>query len=425
MKIQKPEKLLRVFCLCKVKTMALNIERCSSISLVRKYGTPLYVYSVSRIRENYKRIYNAFKRFYPNFRLHYSIKTNGNLAILKMLRGLGAAADASSSGEVYLAQKAGMKKILYSGVYYRDDEIRYGVKNGAVINLDDPQKLRLLKKLNYKKPVCFRLNPGIGHGKFERIVTGGKKAKFGIVESEIYSAYAAAKNLGFKNFGIHMMTGSCILDKNYFARATSILLDIAGAISRQIGIKFAFVDIGGGFGIPYEPGEKELDIEFVGKSVAKVLKAKNKKYSLGTPTLLIEPGRYIVGDACVLLTSVTSIKNKPKKFVGVDAGMNTLLRPMLYGAYHPIIFANHPKAKPKERVTIVGPICESTDILAKDRLLPRLKEGDILAILNAGAYGFSMSSTYGGRPRPAEVLVRNNKTTLIRKRGGFESLVDH
>ena len=399
----------------------LNIEDCNIIELVKNYDTPLYVYSESRIKENYLRLFNAFKKNYDKFKLYYSIKANDNLAILKILDKLGAGADCSSPAEIHLAKKAGIKDIIYSGIYYRNDEIAYGIKNNIKINLDNTDKLKILAKEGVKE-VCFRVNPGIGNGKFNQIVTGGKEAKFGVVEEDILNAYKEAKQLGFNKFGIHMMTGSCITEGNYFEKITTILMDIVGNIANQLKIKFDFIDIGGGFGIPYEQNEKELNVEEVAKSITSVFRKKLKEYNPGNPYLVIEPGRYIVGDASILLTKVTSTKKSPKNFIGVDAGMSTLIRPMLYNTHHEIYLASNLNSNKKNRVDIVGPICESADIFAKDIEMPEIKEGDILSILNAGAYGFSMSSTYGGKPRPAEVLVNGNKHELIRKRQTFEDL---
>jgi len=311
--------------------------------------------------------------------------------------------------------------MIYSGIYYNNEDLDYGVKNNAKINVDDVSKLDYLKKLNINE-ICFRVNPGIGNGKFNQIVTGGKEAKFGIVEDEILDAYKRAKELGFNKFGIHMMTGSCILESDYFEKITKLLMDIAGNISKKLNIKFEFIDIGGGFGIPYEEHEKELDLDKTAFNVVKIFKEKLKEYDLGEPYLVIEPGRYIIGDSCILLTKVASIKKKPKNFIGVDAGMNNLIRPMLYDAYHEILLANNLKLLKKNKVDIVGQICESTDIFAKDRLMPEVNENDILAVLNCGAYGFSMSSNYGGKMKPAEVLVSDNDSKLIRKREEFKDL---
>ena len=401
----------------------LYLEECSALDLARKFGTPLYVYSEARISENYQRLFNAFSRHYKKFRIHYSIKANDSLAILKILQKLGSAADCSSPAEIYLAKKAGIKVLIYSGIYYDSNDLQYGIKNNVKINMDNADKLKLLSDSGVRE-ICFRVNPGIGNGKFNQIVTSGKEAKFGMIEQALLDAYKKAKNLGFQKFGIHMMTGSCIIEGDYFEKITGVLMDIAGKISKEAGILFDYIDIGGGFGIPYEPGEKELDIEKVASNVIKVFREKLKEYDLGEPWLLVEPGRYIEGDTAVLLTKVTSIKKRPKHFIGIDSGMNTLIRPMLYHAYHEILLANNLNAEKKDKIDIVGQICESTDIFTKDRIMPEIKENDILAILNAGAYGFSMSSTYGCKPRPAEVLVSANNVDLIRKRQEIQDLAE-
>ncbi len=262
----------------------------------------------------------------------------------------------------------------------------------------------------------------MGAGKYKNLVFAGPDAKFGIIEKQVEAAYQKANEHGVTKFGIHMMTGSCITDEDYFVGITERLMDLAGPIAQKLGISFEFVDIGGGFGIAYKPGEKELDMVDVGKRVAEKFTEKCEKYGLGKPTLMVEPGRYLVGDAGVLLTRVTSIKEGYKKFIGVDAGMNTLLRPALYDAYHQIFVANKLNETQTEKVNVVGPICENSDQLAKDRELTKTQVGDVIAILNAGAYGFGMSSQYNTRPRAAEVLVNHGRAELIRERETFEDL---
>jgi len=271
-------------------------------------------------------------------------------------------------------------------------------------------------KLGKPDFISFRINPGISGGSIKGLVFAGHDAKFGIIEKNVVEAYRTAKEAGVKRFGMHMMTGSCVLDPAYFEEASSKLLDIAGKVRKELGIELELIDIGGGLGVSYKPGEHDLDVEAAAKRVAAVFGKKVKELDLGNPTLMIEPGRFIVCDSSILLTRVHSIKQAYKHFIGVDAGMNTLLRPMLYDAYHHIVAANKLNEKPSEKVNIVGPVCENTDQLAKDRMMPKLEEGDLLAVLNAGAYGFSMSSQYNTRPRAAEVLVNNGKAEVIRKR---------
>lgn len=403
----------------------LFIDGCNTLELARQYDTPLYVYSENRIRENYRRAFNAFKRYYKNFRLFYSIKANNNLAILNILKQEGAGFDASSPAEIQLALKTGINpnEILYSGVYHRNDELEFALKKKVLINLDGVSEIKRLIKIGAPNFISFRINPGISGGSIKGLEFAGPDAKFGIEEEKALEAYKIAKEAGIERFGIHMMTGSCVLDHNYFAAVASKLLDIAGKIRKRLGIIFDIIDIGGGLGVPYREGEKELDIEKAAKLVTDVFKKKIKENDLGDPMLIIEPGRYIVCDSGILLTKVHSIKDARKRFIGVDAGMNTLLRPMLYHAYHKILVANKLNEKEEEKVNVVGPICENTDQIARDRPLPHIEEGDLLAILNAGAYGFCMSSQYNSRPKAAEVMVNNGKARLIRRREGFEDIV--
>ncbi len=404
----------------------LYFDGCNVVELANEYGTPLYVMSENRIRENYRRLSNAFKKHYSNFKLYYAVKANNNLSILNILRQEGSGADCSAPSEIFLALKAGFKKenLLYTGNYNTLEELKYAAETGVTINLDDVtliEKLAKVAKPSSVAGICFRFNPGIGRSGMEKLVFAGPDAKFGILENKIIHAYSKAKELGFKNFGIHMMTGSNVREAEYFPQVAEILFNIADKISREVGIEFSFINIGGGFGVPYKPGEEDLDIEKVGKTVTDKFK---EKFGENGPMLLIEPGRYIVCDAGILLAKVHHIKRSGKTIVGTDAGMNTLLRPALYGSYHEIFVANKLNEEKKEIVTVVGQVCENTDHLARDRSeLPVITEGDVLAVLNAGAYGFAMSSQYNSRPRAAEVLVNNGKSYLIRKREDFKDLI--
>ena len=401
----------------------LFIGGASTIELAEKYGTPLYAYDEQAIRARYKRLANAFKKHYPNFKCKYAIKANNNPAILNILRQEGAGADASCIEEIALAEQAGFKDILYSGVYHTNAELKTAIGKNVIINLEDVSQLPRLLKFGKPEILSFRINPGIGKGSFEGNIFGGPDAKFGVPEEKAVEAYRQAKGAGIKRFGIHMMTGSCVIEEGYFEQITAKLLDIAGQIHKELGIDFEFVDIGGGFGVSYKPGESDLNIEKVAENVCKLFSQKLKEHGLKEPLLTIEPGRFIVCEPGILLCKVHSIKEAKKKFIGVDAGLHTLLRPALYGAYHEIKIANRLNAKGEEKVNIVGQICENTDQLAKDRLMPQIEVGDILAILNGGSYGFSMSSQYNTRPRAAEVLVNNGKHELIRKRETLDDIV--
>jgi diaminopimelate decarboxylase len=387
--------------------------------LASAHGTPLYVTDEQRVRHNCRRLKTAFERGYPKFKLNYAVKANNNLAILKIVRQEGVGADCSCIEELTLATLAGFKsdELLYSGNYNSDHELSQGILSGAAVNLDDSALLPRLLKFGVPEVLSFRLNPGIGEGQYPGLVFGGENTKFGVEESKIVEAYDQAQASGVKRFGIHMMTGSNVLNPGYFESATRKLFDITQTIADKVGLTFEFVDIGGGFGVPYKPEERPLDIETTGARVGAMFTQYVEKGAIGKPYLMIEPGRFIVSDSTILLGRVHHIKNAGKRtFVGTDIGMNTILRPALYGAYHHIYVASRPLAEPEAIYTITGQVCENTDVLAKDRKMPRLEVGDMIVVMNAGAYGYAMSSQYNTRPRPAEVLVNGDQVDIIRER---------
>ncbi len=263
----------------------------------------------------------------------------------------------------------------------------------------------------------------MGAGHHEHCITAGKEAKFGIWEDDAVGAYKAALEKGLMPTGIHMHIGSGIMEPAPFAAAVKKFLEIAGRVKRETGITFEFIDLGGGIGVPYKPGESPVGLDDFFDVVIGAFKDGLKKHNLGEPLLQIEPGRYVVADSTILLTRVTGVKSTPfKKFVGVDAGFNVLVRPARYGSYHDILPVNGPSAEKTEAVTVAGPLCESGDVLAKNRKLPPVKEGDVLAVFDAGAYGFSMSSRYNSRPLCAELLVNGKKIRKIRGAEAFKDL---
>lgn len=404
----------------------LYIDGFAAAEIASRFGTPLYVYSERRIRDNYRRIHDAFRRRRKNFRLNFAVKSNNSLTTLNILRGEGAGADCSCPAEIMLAKLAGFegKDILYSGNYNTDDELEYGLASGGIINLDDGPLFDRLLRFGKPDIISFRINPGRGKGKYEGIVTAGPDAKFGMMEDHAIAAYRKAKNAGVTRFGLHMMTGSNVLDPEYFPAITEQLMDIAARISRELEMSFDFIDIGGGFGVPYQTGESELPIREVAAMVVEKFEEKiASSGTMGDPTLFIEPGRYIVCDAGVLLASVTHVKMAQKNFVGCDAGMNTLLRPALYGAYHEILPAGRLDEKKTLTANVTGQICENTDIMGKDRNMPALMKGDLLAFLNCGAYGYSMASNYNTRTMPAEAFVIGGELFLTREREAMTDFV--
>jgi diaminopimelate decarboxylase len=393
--------------------------------LARKEGTPLLVTSEQRLINNYHTMYKSFSSRYNKFQINFAIKSNSNPVIISIFRREGAGADAASIGELYLAKISGFdkEKIIFTPNYASEDILRTALESGIVINFDDLTQLESVKDRKVET-VSFRINPGIGAGEFPGIVTGGHGSKFGIPEKYAIKSYRKAIKYGGKRFGIHMMAGSNNLDPKYFGMITTKFFEIAANIQNTLKIDFEFIDIGGGFGVPYRPDEKPLDMESVAGHVIDNFKDTLLKKRSVDPMLIVEPGRYLVADSTVLLGSVTAIKHYDKFIIGTDVGMNILLRPALYGAYHHIVVANNLNAPLKKKVNIVGQICENTDKIAEDREFPDTNVRDILAIFNAGAYVFSMSSEYNAFLRPKELLIgRGPDIHTIRERETFNDLI--
>ncbi len=405
----------------------LSIGGVDALELAEEYGIPLYVVDEDRIRDNYNRINTAFTGQYKDFKIFYACKANTNLAVMRILEEEGSSIDAVSPGEIYTSLLAGFSpdRILFTGNNTTDDELKFALESGVRINLDSISALERLAKLPGAegREISFRVNPKVGAGHHDHCITGGDLSKFGVMEEEAVNVYRQAIDLGFKPVGIHSHIGSGILDPEPFKLAVHTLMDTAGHVYRELGVEFDFIDFGGGMGIPYTPQESLLDINNFAEEIVGLFKEKLYHYNIGNPTLCLEPGRYIVGDASYLLTRVNTIKHSYRKFAGVDAGFNTLLRPAMYGSYHHIVRANDPLAEPTQEIDIAGNICESGDLFARGRPMPDLKEGDLLAILNAGAYAFSMSSQYNSRPRAAEVLVKDGESDLIRERETFADIL--
>jgi diaminopimelate decarboxylase len=394
-------------------------------ALAGRYGTPLYVLSAERVKDNYRRLEKAFKQHYGRVRIHYACKANSGIALLKLLRPLGAHVDAVSAGEVYLARRAGFEagRIVYTGTSVSNEELEYLVREGVAINLDSLSQMRRLAERSSNHPVSFRINPGVGAGHHAHVRTGDAESKFGVPAQEAAAAYEEALSLGLKPVGIHMHIGSGIMEAAPFVKALSRLLETARRVA-ALGVRLEFIDMGGGLGIPYKPAEKPIDIDAFSARILGLFKEKIAEHSLGQPAFALEPGRYIAADAELLAVRVNTIKKMPRKtFAGVDAGFNTLVRPAMYDSYHLVAAANKADEKAAAKYDIAGNVCESGDVFARERMLPLLKEGDVLAILDAGAYGFSMASEYNSRPLPAEVLVERGKARVVRRRGTLEELL--
>lgn len=387
-----------------------------------KFGTPVYVTDESALRENFRRISKAFSR-HMSTHIHYACKANTNLAILRILKQEGSYIDAVSIGEVETCLRAGFSpdKIMFTGVCVSTKELEAVVSKGVLINIDSFSEMKRLAGIKSGIPISIRVNPDVGAGHHDHVVTGSRKSKFGIPLADILKAYSEALDLGLIPVGLHAHIGAGVQEIDPFVKVTDVLVSIAKELEEKLKIELEFVDIGGGIGIPYRPDEKPMDVDLLAQEVTSRIKA-----GCSVETVAIEPGRYIVADTTVLLTKVVDIKETPEKnFACVDAGFNILIRPSFYGSYHHVAVANKFDASGEVIYDIVGPICESGDFLARDRLLPKLDEGDVIAVYDAGAYGYSMSSQYNSRPRCREVLVYNGTANIIREMETIDDILRH
>lgn len=366
----------------------------------KRFGTPLYVYDERVITERYHDL--AWAISYPKVEIHFAVKANANPRVLKLLKRLGADAETVSPGEAQLAKRAGFtsKQIAFTCANAAPADLDAAAKAGATINADSLHQLEYLaKRMPKRRPLGVRINQGISGGHHKHVMTGGPDSKFGIDPSQVKDAKRIAAKYGRKISGVHQHIGSNVLDPPLFAKAMRALLGTAKQFDR-----LDYVDFGGGFGIPYRPGEPRLDIPKLGELIDKTMADFVDEVGY-EPRLAFEPGRYLVAESGTLIVTVTDYKVTPHKtFVGVDSGFNQLLRPAMYGSYHHIENVSNPRGR-KQKVTVAGNVCESGDVFAKDRSIDAPRIGDLLAIRTAGAYGEVMASTYNARPLPKSAVI--------------------
>jgi diaminopimelate decarboxylase len=395
------------------------------LALLDEYGSPLYVYNERILRERCREMTQLVT--YPHFRVNYSTKANDNLALLKIIRDEGLAVDAMSPGEIYVELRAGFtpEQILYIGNNVSDDELRFAIERGIRVSVDSVSQLARYGRLHPGGEVVVRFNPDVGAGHHAKVVTGGKKTKFGVERKYIQQVKAVLKDYDLRLVGVNQHIGSLFMEGAPYLEGVKSLLQIAEQFE-----DLEFVDFGGGFGIPYhkQAGQPRLDLRALGAGLDETLREWVGRYGKAI-TFKIEPGRYIAAECGVLLGRVYSVKtNYGVTYIGADLGFNVLKRPVMYDSHHDIE-VYRPDATPsptEEAVTIVGNICESGDIIAKARRLPQIFEGDALGVLDAGAYGFSMCSNYNNRLRPAEVLIAaDGQPVLTRRRDTLDDLVRH
>ena len=386
------------------------------LDLAEQFGNPLYVYDAEKIEFQYNRLTNAFK--VEKLRINYAMKALSNISILKLLKNLGSGLDTVSIQEVRLGLHAGFTpdRIIFTPNGVSFEEIEEVADMGVQINIDNLSVLEHFGAKHAKVPVCIRINPHVMAGGNENISVGHIDSKFGISIYQIPHILRIVENTKMNINGIHMHTGSDILDIEVFLYASEILFDAAKQFKN-----LEFLDFGSGFKVPYKKSDVETNIEDLGKKLTKRFLAFEKEYGREL-TLAFEPGKFLVSEAGYFLAKVNVIKQTTSTvFAGIDSGFNHLIRPMFYGSQHSIENISNPKGK-ERFYTVVGYICE-TDTFANNRRIPEIHEGDMLCFRNAGAYCFSMASNYNSRFKPAEVLWKNGKGHLIRERETFDDLL--
>jgi len=393
------------------------MEQAQLVAIAEEYGTPVYVYDEERIIQQYKRLKKAFGK--QAVKLHYAMKALSNINVLQTLNKQGAGLDAVSIEEVYLGIRAGFNpnEIMYTPNGVAFEELEEAVGLGVMINIDNLSILeRFGATFGSKVPVCIRINPHIMAGGHANISVGHIDSKFGISIHQLRHIQRIVAHYQLHIIGLHMHTGSDIVDADVFLQGADLLYEAATHFP-----ELQFMDFGSGFKVAYKEGDYITPIEEIGQRIGESFAAFCEEYGRNLE-LWFEPGKFIVSESGVLLVSVNTVKQTTSTvFLGVNSGQNHLIRPMFYNAYHRIENVSNPFGV-KKLYSVVGYICE-TDTFGYDRPISEAKEGDVLGIYNAGAYGFSMSNQYNSRLRPAEVLIRNGKAHLIRKRETLEDIV--
>jgi len=401
------------------KKNKLTIDRFDIGYIARKYKTPIYCYSLKKINNNIQTLKSCFKKINPL--ICYAVKANSNLSILKEIKKHNLGADVVSGGELMKALKAGIKpkKIVFSGVGKISEEIEYAVnKNILLINAESKSEILEIEKIAKKKKkivnIGIRLNPNTDAKTLSQISTGKKENKFGVNQKvflQLVNFVKKSKYINLRCLSVHI--GSQILNHKPYQK----MLKVVNRILKKSNYNFEYIDLGGGMGIDYDHNNSKLDLKKYSQSIKEFLKTNNCK-------IIFEPGRFLVGNSAVLITKVIYIKEGYKKdFIILDAAMNDLMRPALYGSKHKIMPLNKTKRNSKKSYEFVGPICESTDTFSIVKNFQKLNEKDYLIICDVGAYGMSLASNYNVRPKPLEILIKNSKVQILRKRQKLSELM--
>ena len=404
--------------------------RLAFTRLAAEFGTPLYVYDRGAVEAQFDALQRAFTTRFSKLRIFYAVKANTNVALIRLLHGRGAGAEVVSLGEILMSRTAGVppEEILFTSSSKGPDEIAYAVVNGILLNVDSVDELLQISAAavaaGKTASLSFRVNPGVDPDTLHKINTGISESKFGVhLEAGMaLEAYRRALSLpNVRVVGLHAHVGSQIVDPAGHVETARRLLAFARELKETLGLVLSFIDVGGGLGIPYEDGQVVMSADDLASALAPVW-AEGVRALGYEPELRVEPGRWFVGPSGYLLARVNSVKRSPvKTFLNVDAGFNTLMRPSMYGAFHRIRVVG--RSGDAETVDVAGDVCETGDLLAESRELPRAAAGDLVVFLDVGAYGFAMTSEYNARPLPAEVLVDGRGALLIRRRGTFDDLL--
>ena len=386
--------------------------------IIQKYGSPLYIYDQKVIEEKFNNLKDKIE--YPFLKIHYAVKANSNTHLLKLLRSLGSNVEVVSEGLARLSFKAGFKpsQIIYTCNGAEKEELDFIMGKKIQPNLDSVNQVEYWGKKNPGSKIGIRLNLNMGSGHHEHTTTGGSESKFGIHISEIKNIKRIVKKYNLIINGLQQHIGSGIPDPKTFEKAAHALLKISYQFE-----DLEYIDLGGGLDIPYRPKDKEVDIKGLSNVIDDLMSSLSKMRGKDL-NLIIEPGRYLVAQSGVLIAKVTDIKtHSGNTFVSINTGMNHLIRSAMYSSYHELVNISKPKDRSR-KVNLVGNVCESSDVFAKNRSIRNPQVDDLVAILDAGAYGYSMSSLYNGRPKPAEILVSKDKVKLIRERTPLDDILE-
>ncbi|MFW5912675.1 MAG: diaminopimelate decarboxylase [Candidatus Hadarchaeota archaeon] len=412
----------------------LSMGGLNMVDLAEEYGTPLYVIDAERIRNNYRNFFEAFSKRWSDVSVWYAYKANYNKAVCKVLQDEGCGAEVGSLCELRVALDIGIpgKDIILNGNNKSESELKLAIQNEVHINVDNIDELKLVdrisKELGKTARIGFRVNPDVKAPTHPHISTGLRESKFGldVPSGKALKAYEmASKKNNVSIESIHSHIGSQILDPNPFAEQAGKMIKLRSKVKEVTGVEIEMVDLGGGLGIPYEPEEDPLNPGELANNLVSAVEEALRETGDTDPKLVFEPGRFLVADSGLLLGKVGHRKSREgfPDWISIDVGMNGLVRPAMYGSYHHIEVANKMDKEKTGVFNIAGPLCESGDYLGKDRDLPDVEVGDILAVYDVGAYGLSMSSQYNGKPRPAMVMIENGKAHIVRKREKCEDVI--